>query len=169
MEESFSRKSVARKIDLVSLYQVPKFNPKTEQLVCVVNYYTNTLHKFTSFEKPLLENHADMVEKLILEENPEHVEIEVLSEIEELLSDTDDNLTSFLDKILAKTSELIGADSGTISIHKILDGKPWLIIEDERRQSGRCKIARLDEKVKFLSCLLAAKNFPMSKGRSMVM
>ncbi len=131
MEESFSRKAVARKIDLVSLYQVPKFNPKTEQLVCVVNYYTNTLHKFTSFEKPLLENHAAMVEKLILEENPEHVEIEVLSEIEELLSEADDNLTSFLDKILAKTSELIGADSGTISIHKILDGKPWLIIEDE--------------------------------------
>jgi transcriptional regulator with GAF, ATPase, and Fis domain len=131
MEESFSRKAVARKIDLVSLYQVPKFNPKTEQLVCVVNYYTNTSHKFTSFEKPLLENHAAMVEKLILEENPEHVEIEVLSEIEELLSDADDNLTSFLDKILAKTSELIGADSGTISIHKILDGKPWLVIEDE--------------------------------------
>jgi transcriptional regulator with GAF, ATPase, and Fis domain len=131
MEESFSRKAVAQKIDLVSLYQVPKFNPKTEQLVCVVNYYTNTLHKFTSFEKPLLENHAGMVEKLILEENPEHIEIEVLSEIEELLSDTDDNLTSFFDKILAKTSELIGADSGTISIHKILDGKPWIIIEDE--------------------------------------
>ena len=32
MEESFSRKAVARKIDLVSLYQVPKFNPKTEQI-----------------------------------------------------------------------------------------------------------------------------------------
>jgi transcriptional regulator with GAF, ATPase, and Fis domain len=131
MEESFSRKAVARKIDLVSLYQVPKFNPKTKQLVCVVNYYTNASHKFTSFEKPLLENHAAMVERLILEENPEHVEIEVLSEIEELLSDADDNLTSFLDKILAKTSELISADSGTISINKIIDGKPWLIIEDE--------------------------------------
>ncbi|HIK57881.1 MAG TPA: GAF domain-containing protein [Nitrospinaceae bacterium] len=130
MEESFSRKAVARKIDLVSLYQVPKINRKTGQLVCMVNYYTNTLHKFTSFEKPLLENHADMVEKLILEENPEHVEIEVLSEIEELLSDTDDNLQSFLDKILAKTSELIGADSGTISLYKVLEGKPWLITQD---------------------------------------
>jgi transcriptional regulator with GAF, ATPase, and Fis domain len=130
MEESFSRKAVARKIDLVSLYQVPKINRKTGQLVCIVNYYTNTLHKFTTFEKRLLENHADMVEKLILEENPEHIEIEVLSEIEELLSDTDADMASFLDKILAKTSELIGADSGTISIYKILDGKPWLIIED---------------------------------------
>jgi GAF domain-containing protein len=71
------------------------------------------------------------VEKLILEENPEHIEIEVLSEIEELLSDTDDNLSAFLDKILAKTSELIGADSGTISLYKIMEGKAWLIIEDE--------------------------------------
>jgi transcriptional regulator with GAF, ATPase, and Fis domain len=130
MEESFSRKAVARKIDLVSLYQVPKINRKTGQLVCIVNYYTNTSHKFTTFEKRLLENHADMVEKLILEENPEHIEIEVLSEIEELLSDTDADMASFLDNILAKTSELIGADSGTISIYKILDGKPWLIIED---------------------------------------
>ena len=131
MEESFSRKAVAQKIDLVSLYQVPKVNQKTGQLICMVNYYTNTSHKFSNFEKPLLENHADMVEKLILEQNPEHIEIEVLSEIEELLSDADDTLTSFLDKILAKTSELIGADSGTISIYKIMEGKPWLIIEDE--------------------------------------
>ncbi len=131
MEESFSRKAVARKIDLVSLYQVSKFNAKTGQLICVVNYYTNALHKFTSFEKPLLENHAIMVGKLILEKNPERIEIEVLSEIEELLSNANDDLTAFLDKILAKTSELIGADSGTISIYKIIDGKPWLIIEDE--------------------------------------
>ena len=130
MEESFSRKPVARKIDLVSLYQVPKIKQKTGQLICVVNYYTNSLHKFTSFEKKLLENHAAMVEKLILEENPEHIEIEVLSEIEELLSDAGDDLQSFLEKILAKTSELIGADSGTISIYKMLQGKPWLIIED---------------------------------------
>ncbi len=131
MEESFSRKAVARKIDLVSLYQVPKFSTKTGQLICLVNYYTNTMHKFTSFEKPLLENHAAMVEKLILEENPEHIEIEVLSEIEELLSDANDNLASFLGKILAKTSELIGADSGAISIMKIIDNKPWIITEDE--------------------------------------
>lgn len=82
----------------------------------------------------MLENHASMVEKLILEENPEHIEIEVLGEIEELLSDTSDTLQPFLQNILAKTSELIGADSGTISITKIIDGKPWLAIEDETGQ-----------------------------------
>ena len=134
MSESFSRKSVAQQIDLVSLYQVPKINPESEKLICVVNYYTNTTHKFTKFEERLLENHASMVEKLILEENPEHIEIEVLGEIEELLSDTSDTLQPFLQNILAKTSELIGADSGTISISKIINGKPWLVIEDETGQ-----------------------------------
>ena len=131
MSKSFSRKSVAKQIDLVSLYQIPKINSDSFQLICVVNYYTNTPHKFTNFEERLLENHAAMVEKLILEENPEHVEIEVLGEIEELLSDTTDTLQPFLRNILAKTSELIGADSGTIAISKMIDGRPWLVIEDE--------------------------------------
>lgn len=134
MNESFSRKPVARQIDLVSLYQVPKIRQESGQLICVANYYTNTSQPFTEFEKLLLENHASMVEKLILEENPEHIEIEVLSEIEELLSDTSDTLQPFLQNILAKTSELIGADCGTISIYKVIDGKPWLLIEDEEGQ-----------------------------------
>ena len=134
MSKSFSRKSVAKQIDLVSLYQVPKIKKETGQLICVANYYTNTPHQFTVFEQRLLENHASMVEKLILEENPEHIEIEVLGEIEELLSDTSDPLQPFLQNILAKTSELIGADSGTVSISKIMDGRPWLIVENETGQ-----------------------------------
>ena len=134
MSKSFSRKSVAKQIDLVSLYQVPKIKKETGQLICVANYYTNTPHQFTVFEQRLLENHASMVEKLILEENPEHIEIEVLGEIEELLSDTSDTLQPFLQNILAKTSELIGADSGTVSISKIMDGRPWLIVENETGQ-----------------------------------
>ena len=134
MSKSFSRKSVAQQIDLVSLYQVPKINIESGQIVCVINYYTNTKHQFTDFEKRLLENHASMVEKLILEENPEHIEIEVLGEIEELLSDTSDTLQPFLQNILAKTSELIGADSGTISILKIIDGRSWLVVENETGQ-----------------------------------
>ena len=134
MSKSFSRKSVAQQIDLVSLYQVPKINTESGQIFCVINYYTNTPLQFTGFEKRLLENHASMVEKIILEENPEHIEIEVLGEIEELLADTSDALQPFLQNILAKTSELIGADSGTISISKIIDGRPWLVIEDEAGQ-----------------------------------
>lgn len=130
MGEKFTRKSLARKIDLVSLYQIPKFDKKSGRFICAVNYYTNTPHRFNPFEKRLLEEHASMVEKLILEEGQARVEIQVLSEIEELLSDRDDSLQSFLNKILDKTSELLGADSGTISIMQHIDGKPWLVVEE---------------------------------------
>lgn len=129
MNKQFSRKSIVSRINLVSLYQVPKFNKETGQFICAVNYYTSESYQFTRFEERLLQEHAAMVEKLILEENPTHIEIEALSEIEELLSARDDSLPSFLHKILEKTSELIGADCGTISLLTQIDGKPWLAVE----------------------------------------
>ena len=131
MAEQFPRKEIASQLNLVSLYQVPKFDPRTHQFICAVNYYTSEPYKFTRFEERLLQEHASMVEGLILEQNPTHIEIQVLSEIEELLSDGETSLPGFLNNILAKTSELLGADCGTISILKMIDNKPWLIVEDD--------------------------------------
>ncbi len=136
MGENFSRKPVARKIDLVSLYQFPEFDEQTGKFICSVNYYTRGRHQFNEFEKRLLKDHAAMVKKLIVEESPERIEIQVLGEIEELLSEKDDSLQDFLNKILGKTSELIGAHSGTISVTKIIDGKPWLVVENRGRYTG---------------------------------
>ncbi len=137
MNKQFSRKSIASKINLFSLYQVPKFNSDTRQFICAVNYYTSESYRFTKFEERLLQEHASMVEKLILEENPTHIEIEVLSEIEELLSAQGDSLPTFLHKILDKTSELIGADCGTISLLTQIDGKSWLAVEgDDKKMVG---------------------------------
>ncbi len=138
-EEKFERKDIASKIDLVSLYQIPKFNPTTGQFICAVNYYTNAPYEFKDSEKRLLEEHATMVEKLILEESLAHIEIEVLSEIEELLSGQDDSLHHFLVKILDKTSELIGADCGTISILRTVNGLSWLMVEDENGNPAGAK------------------------------
>ena len=135
MDEKFKRKSIAKKIDLVSLFQIPKFNKKTGRFICAVNYYTNEVHRFNAVEKLLLEEHANMVVKIILEDNPERMEIQVLSEIEELLSDPNATLQSFLNKILSKTSELLGADSGSISLVKYIEGKPWLLVEDAKGNS----------------------------------
>lgn len=131
-DEKFRRRAIAQKLDLVSLYQIPKFDKKTGQFICVVNYYTNAPYKFNRFEKRLLEEHASMVENLIQDEGREHVEIEVLSECEELVSEHDESLQTFLLKILDKTSELIGADGGTISILKMIKGQPWLVVEGEK-------------------------------------
>ncbi|CAI2718430.1 sigma 54-interacting transcriptional regulator [Nitrospina watsonii] len=131
MDEQFPRKEIASEINLVSLYQVPKYDKKTGRFICAINYYTGEPYEFTPFEKTLLQEHASMVETIILEESPTHIEIQVLSEIEELLSDTNTSLPRFLDSILAKTSELIGADCGTIALLQTIDGKPWLQVEDE--------------------------------------
>ena len=130
--EKFARKPIAQKIDLVSLYQIPKFEPKTGRFICAVNYYTDKVYRFSAVEKRLLEEHANMVENIILEENPARMEIQILSEIEELLSDSNTSLTQFLGKILDKTSELLGADSGSISLLKIVNGKSWLVVENEK-------------------------------------
>lgn len=130
LNEKLSRKPDSGKTDLVSLYQIPKFNSEN-QLICAVNYYTSKPYEFTESEKRLLQEHASMVEKLIQEDSLAHIEIQVLSEIEELLSDQDNSLQNFLHKILDKTSELIGADCGTVSILTINNNKPWLVVEDE--------------------------------------
>jgi len=130
MEEQFPRKNIASQINLVSLYQVPKYDHKTGEFICAVNYYTSQPYEFTTFEKALLQQHASMVENLILEESHAHIEIQVLSEIEGLLSDQNNSLQSFLQNILGKTSELLGADCGTISLLKMIDDKAWLVVED---------------------------------------
>ncbi|NIQ00889.1 MAG: GAF domain-containing protein [Nitrospinaceae bacterium] len=131
MDEQFPRKEIASKANLVSLYQVPKYDRQTGKFICAIHYYTSEPYEFTVFEKDLLEHHAAMVENLILEESPTHIEVQVLSEIEELLSDESTSLQSFLHHILSKTSELLDADCGTISLLKIVDGKPWLVVEDK--------------------------------------
>ena len=132
MDEQFPRKDIASQINLVSLYQVPKYDRQTGKFICAVNYYTSEPYEFTTFEKALLQQHASMVENLILEESYAHIEIQVLSEIEGLLSDQNSSLQSFLQNILGKTSELLGADCGTISLLKMIDGKPWLVVEDDQ-------------------------------------
>ena len=128
--DALNQKTASEKSTLVSLYQIPKFNSEN-QLICAVNYYTSIPYEFTESEERLLQEHASMVEKLIQEDSLAHIEIQVLSEIEELLSDQDNSLQSFLHKILDKTSELIGADCGTVSILTIINNKPWLVVEDE--------------------------------------
>ena len=130
-EESFARKEVIKKIDLVSLYQIPRYDHQSGKFICSVNYYTNEIHQFSPIEIRLLEEHAAMVEKSILRDSSEHIEIEILGEIEGLLASKNESLPSFLHKILNKTSELIGADSGSISILKNIDGKPWLVVENK--------------------------------------
>ncbi len=129
--ESFKRKPIAEKIGLTSLYMVPRFDPVTKKIICVVNYYTREKYKFTQFEEELLCSHAEMVEKVIRDVGREHIEIEVLSEIAELLSEREEDLSVFATKVLSKANELIDADTGSIAIVRNIDGARWLVVENE--------------------------------------
>lgn len=129
--ESFKRKPIAEKIGLTSLYMVPRFDPLTKKVICVVNYYTRERYRFTQFEEELLCSHAEMVEKVIKDVGREHIEIEVLSEITELLSEKEEDLSRFATKVLSKANELIDADTGSIAIVKNVGGVKWLLVENE--------------------------------------
>lgn len=127
----FQRRELAEKVGLCSLYMIPRFEPESKKLVCIVNYYTNQPYEFSEFEKNLLESHADRVERILYEVGTEHIEIKVLSEINELLSEKSDDLQSFLIKVLNKAAELIGADIGSIALLKEINGEKWLVTDDE--------------------------------------
>ena len=131
MKEKFSRKPIAEKLGLCSLYMIPRFDPITEKVVCVVNYFTEKEYKFSSFEKEQLENHAITVEQLIHEVSKEHIEINVLNEIRELRRVKQADLPSFLRQVLFKATELIGADTGTISLVKKIEDCKWLAVQGE--------------------------------------
>ena len=108
-----------------------------------------------SFEKKLLESHAEMVEKAIQEIGREHIEIRVLSEINELLTEKEKDLPSFLGKVLSKVCELIGTDTGSIALVREKEGERWLYVEDEQRNAAGRQIEGMEK-----------ENHPSSPGRS---
>jgi transcriptional regulator with GAF, ATPase, and Fis domain len=130
-QHSLQKRALTESMSLRSLYVVPRFNPLTRRVICLVNYYCHDLYRFTDFEMGLLQTHAEMVERVISEVAGEHLEIRVLSEITELLNESTESLQPFLTKVLSKATELIGADTGSIAMVKERDGLKWLVVEDE--------------------------------------
>ncbi len=139
MKEKFARKPIAEKLGLCSLYMIPRFDPNTGQVLCIVNYFTEKKYSFSDLEKELLKNHAVMVEQLIQETSKEHIEIIVLNEIRELRSTKQTDFKSFLRQILFKATELIGADTGTISLVKKTGDHKWLVVDEEEGKTVGAK------------------------------
>ena len=59
------------------------------------------------------------------------MEIQVLSDISDLLQERFTGLQPFLNRVLSKATELIGADTGSIAIVREIDGQRMLVVEDE--------------------------------------
>jgi transcriptional regulator with GAF, ATPase, and Fis domain len=130
-DQTIQRRALTEEMALRSLYMVPRFEPDSRRIICLMNYFTRQSTSFSEFEMGLLQTHAEMVERVINEVGGEHLEIKVLSEISDLLQEQNEGLHPFLTKILSKATELIGADTGSIAIVEERDGEKWLVVEDE--------------------------------------
>ncbi len=129
-QQIVQKREFTEKMALRSLYVVPRYEPGTRKVICLVNYYTREIHRFSEFEMGLLQVHAEMVERVIREIGGEHLEIKVLAEITDLLQARNEALHPFLSKVLSKATELIGADTGSIGIIQEIDGEKRLVVED---------------------------------------
>lgn len=129
--ESLQKKALTEELALRSLYVVPRFDSRTREVICLVNYFTQESYRFSEFEMGILQTHAEMVERAITEIGTEHLEIRVLAEISELLKEPNKGLCPFLNKVLSKATELIGADTGSIAIIQERDGEKWLVVEND--------------------------------------
>ncbi len=129
---TLQKRALTEQMSLRSLYVVPRFDPRTKRVICLVNYFCKAKYRFSEFEAGLLQSHAGMVESVVNGVGGEHLEIRVLAEITDLLNDAGENLQQFLTKVLAKATELIGADTGSIAIVEEREGRRWLVVEDEQ-------------------------------------
>ncbi len=130
---SLQKKALTEQMSLRSLYLVPRFDPRTRRVICLVNYFCHEEYRFSEFEMGLLQGHAQMVESVLNGlGGGEHLEIQVLAEITELLNDGGEAQQPFLTKVLAKATELIGADTGSIALVEEREGRRWLVVEDEQ-------------------------------------
>ena len=129
--QALQKRYLTEKIGLTSLYVVPRYDGRSRRINCLVNYFTHEPYRFSDFERGLLEAHAEMAERVIQEIGDEHMEIQVLSEINDLLQEPFADVQSFLNRVLAKATELIGADTGSIALVRESGGNAWLLVEEE--------------------------------------
>lgn len=127
---ALQKKALTEQLALRSLYVVPRYNPGSRKIICLVNYFTRGVYRFSEFEQGILQTHAEMVEQAITEVGGEHLEIKILAEINDLLKEREEHLSPFLTKVLSKATELIGADTGSIAIVQERDGEKWVVVED---------------------------------------
>lgn len=129
-DQSLQKQYLTEELGLRSLYMVPRFDSRTRRVICLVNYYTKEKYQFTPFERGLLEAHAEMAQQVVQQIGDEHLEVQILSEISDLLQQPSDGLQPFLHRVLSKATRLIGADTGSIALVREVDGERWLLVED---------------------------------------
>ncbi len=128
--ETLQKPYLTDELGLKSLYMVPRYDKRTRRVICLVNYYTKERYQFSPLERDLLDAHAEMAQRVVQEIGDEHLEVQVLSEIRDLLQQSNDSLKPFLHRVLSKATQLIGADTGSIALIREHEGERWLLVED---------------------------------------
>ncbi len=130
--ETLQKRYLTENLGLKSLYMVPRYDKHNRRVICLVNYYTKDRYQFTPFERDLLDAHAEMAQRVVQEIGDEHLEIQILSEIGDLLQQSGDGLRPFLHRVLSKATQLIGADTGSLALVREFQGERWLLVEDDQ-------------------------------------
>lgn len=128
--ETLQKRYLTETLGLKSLYMVPRYDRRTRRVICLVNYYTKENYRFSPFERDLLEAHAEMAQRVVQEIGDEHLEVQVLAEIGDLLQQASQGLKPFLHRVLSKATQLIGADTGSIALVREQEGARWLLVDD---------------------------------------
>ncbi|MCF6179194.1 MAG: GPMC system transcriptional regulator, partial [Geopsychrobacter sp.] len=128
-DQALQKQYLTEELGLRSLYMVPRYD-RSRRVICLVNYYTKEKYQFSPFERGLLEAHAEMAQQVVQQIGDEHLEVQILSEISDLLQQPSDGLQPFLRRVLSKATRLIGADTGSIALVRELEGERWLLVED---------------------------------------
>lgn len=129
-DQSLQKQYLTAELGLRSLYMVPRYHSRSRRLICLVNYYTKERYQFSAFERGLLEAHGEMVQQVVQQIGNEHLEVQILSEISDLLQQPSEELQHFLHRVLSKATRLIGADTGSIALVREIEGARWLLVED---------------------------------------
>lgn len=130
LKEKFERWEVFHQLSLRTLLMIPVVN-ESGDVVCTVNYFTKRPHHYSASDLGLLKSHAQALGIGIADTGEEHLEIRVLSEIEQLLAE-DTTLPVFLNRVVSIAVELVGADSGSIGLVRELDEQRWVVVDTDQ-------------------------------------
>jgi len=127
LKEEFERWEVFHQLSLRTLLMIPVVNDSGD-VVCTVNYFTKRPHQYSHSDLGLLKSHAQALGSGVADTGEEHLEIRVLSEIEQLLAE-ETTLPVFLNRVVSIAVELVGADSGSIGLVREIDEQRWVVVD----------------------------------------
>jgi hypothetical protein len=65
-KHSLQKRALTESMALRSLYVVPRYAPDSRRIICLLNYFSHELYRFSDFEMGLLQTHAEIDRKSVV-------------------------------------------------------------------------------------------------------